>query len=206
MKLLGSPGSPYVRKVRIVLTEKQIPHDFQWIRLADPDPKISHANPLGKIPALIRADGRALYDSSVIVDYLDGLVADPKLIPETLEDRVEVKRWEALADGILDATVAISHDYILSDVEGGGLEWSNANQQKKIDLGLAAMEQDLGSGVFCHGNSFTLADIACVVALGYLDQVLPKVEWRTACPNLRRLSDRLAARDSLKATHPNSIS
>jgi glutathione S-transferase len=168
MKLLGSPGSPYVRKIRIVLLEKRIPCDFQHIDLLDPNSELSRAN--------------------------------PNLIPEDLEERAEVKRWEAVADGIMDATVAISHDYVLSDVEGGGLAWSNANQQRKIDLGLSVMERDLGTREYCHGNAFTLADIACVVALAYLDHVLLAVEWRTAHPNLGRLSERVEARDSCEAT------
>ena len=159
---------------------------------------------MGKIPALIRDDGRALYDSAVIVEYLEGLYPAPVLIPAALDDRIEVKRWEALADGIMDATVAISHDYILSDVPDGGLSWSNANQRKKIDLGLGAMSRDLGQRSFCHGNSLSLADIACFVALGYLDQVLPKIDWRTPHENLRRLYERLAARQSFAATRPSA--
>lgn len=200
MKILGSPGSPYVRKVRIVALEKRLPFEFQRVDLLDPNSGLSHANPLGKIPALIRDNGRALYDSSVIAEYLDASAPVPRLIPNGVEDRAEVKRWEAVADGIMDATVAISHDYILSDVEGGGLAWSNANQQRKIDLGLALMERELDTHEFCYGNSLGLADIACVVALSYLDRVLPKVEWRKACPNLHGLFDRMEARESFKST------
>ncbi|MCX7355310.1 MAG: glutathione S-transferase N-terminal domain-containing protein [Alphaproteobacteria bacterium] len=200
MKILGSPGSPYVRKIRIVALEKRIPFEFQRIDLLDPNSELSGANPLGKIPALIRDNGKALYDSSVIAEYLDALAPGPRLIPEVLEDRAEVKRWEAVADGIMDATVAISHDYILSDVDGGGLAWSNANQQRKIDLGLALMERELGAEEFCYGGRLGLADIACVVALAYLDHVLPKAEWRKAHPGLRGLFDRMEARDSFKAT------
>ncbi len=204
MKLLGSPGSPYVRKVRIVVAEKGAACEYQRIHLAAPDSGIAAANPLGKIPALIRDDGRALYDSAVIVEYLEGLYPAPVLIPAALDDRIEVKRWEALADGIMDATVAISHDYILSDVPDGGLSWSNANQRKKIDLGLGAMSRDLGERSFCHGNALSLADIACFVALGYLDQVLPKIDWRTPHANLGRLYERLAARQSFAATRPSA--
>ena len=200
MKLLGSLGSPYARKVRIVLLEKRLPFEFQRIDLLDPKSELSLSNPLGKIPALIRDNGKALYDSSVIAEYLDGLAPSPRLIPDGLEDRAEVKRWEAVADGVMDATVAISHDYILSDVDGGGLAWSNANQQRKIDLGLALMERELGTREYCFGNSLGLADIACVVALSYIDHVLPAVEWRKAHPNLHKLFDRMEARESFKGT------
>jgi len=111
-----------------------------------------------------------------------------------------MKRWEAVADGLMDATVAISHDYVLSDVEGGGLAWSNANQQRKIDLGLALMERDLGAQEYCFGDSLGLADIACVVALAYIDHVLPAVKWREVHPSLRKLFDRMEARESFKTT------
>jgi glutathione S-transferase len=200
MKLLGSAGSPYVRKVQIVLLEKRMPFEFQRIDLLDPNSELSRANPLGKIPALVRDNGKGLYDSSVIVEYLDALKPVPRFIPEGVEDRAEVKRWEAVADGIMDATVAISHDYILSDVEGGGLAWSNDNQQRKIDLGLALMNRELGSRDHCHGNALGLADIACVVALGYLDHVLPAMDWRKAYPNLKGLFERMETRESFRAT------
>ena len=203
MKLLGSPGSPYARKVRVVLAEKNVPHEFVHIRLLEADSGIAAANPLGKIPALLRDDGRALYDSAVIVDYLEGLHPAPPLIPSDFEGRIEVKRWEALADGVMDAIVAISHDYILSDVPDGGLAWSNANQRKKIDLGLGVMAKDLGAREFCHGAALGLADIACGVALGYMDKELPAIDWRAAHPNLARFYERLAARPSFQATrHP----
>ena len=110
MKLLGSPGSPYVRKVRIVLAEKKISYEYVIDRPSSDDTRVPQFNPLGKIPVLVCEDGRCVYDSSVIVDYLEGLVAEPRLIPAAFSDRIEVKRWEALGNGIADATVAISHD------------------------------------------------------------------------------------------------
>jgi glutathione S-transferase len=204
MKLLGSPGSPYARKVRVVLAEKNTPHAFVHIRLLEAESGIASASPLGKIPALIRDDGRALYDSAVIVDYLEGLHPAPSLVPSDFEGRIEVKRWEALADGVMDAIVAISHDYILSDVPDGGLAWSNANQRRKIDLGLGVIAKDLGAREFCHGAALGLADIASGVALGYMNKELPAIDWRAAHPNLARLHARLAARPSFLATrHPS---
>ena len=197
MKLLGNNRSPYVRKVRVVFEEKRIPYDFVITSSSSPD--VAQANPLAKIPTLVCDDDKALYDSVVIVEYLDGLVATPKLIPEAFAARIEVKRWEALGDGIMDATVAISHEDRVPAAQRKGPEWY-AKQQKKIDAGLAAMEMDLGVRDFCCGESFTLADVACGTALGYLDLALPDVEWRKTCPGLRQLAERLAARESFKKT------
>jgi glutathione S-transferase len=195
MKLLGSATSPYVRKVRVAFEEKSIPYEFVVARPSDPASGVSDFNPLGKVPVLVRDDGTALYDSSVIVEYVDGLSAAARLIPDAFADRIEVKRWEALGDGIVDAAVAISHN------EGQAAEWY-LKQQQKIDRGLIAMERDLGSRQFCHGAAFSLADIACGFALGYVDYVLPKVDWRKSCPALRALCDRLAQRESFRKTLP----
>jgi glutathione S-transferase len=199
MKILGAGGSPYARKVRIVAEEKQIPYDSITASPSDPASGVQAANPLGKIPVLVCDDGSAVYDSPVIVEYLDGLGANPKLIPETFADRIQVKRWEALGDGIADATVVIVHDQRLPAAEQRG-EMLYTKQKRKIDAGLATMEKDLGSRQFCYGTSFTLADIACGVALGYLDQTLPKFDWRTTHPNLCQLAERLAAREAFSKT------
>jgi len=201
MKLLGSPGSPYVRKARVAFAEKHIPYDFIIARPADPDSGVAELNPLGKIPVLVCDDGKAIYNSSVIVEYLDGLVVMNKLIPDAFPARIEVKRWEALGDGIVDATVAISHDERLPIPKRQTAEWY-LKQQKKIDAGLATMEKDLGTREFCYGKTFTLADIVCGMALGYLDRVLPKVDWRKSCPALRAHAERLAQRVSFRTTLP----
>ena len=111
MRLFGTPGSPYVRKVRIVLEEKRISHEYIVERASAPGSRVPQFNPLGKIPVLVLDDGRAIYDSPVIVEYLDALADGPRLIPDALDERIEVRRWEALADGVADATVAVSHEY-----------------------------------------------------------------------------------------------
>ena len=201
MKLLGSPGSPYVRKVRVAFEEKRIRYDFVVARPSDPNSNVSEFNPLGKIPVLVCDDGKAIYNSSVIVEYLDGLVVTNKLIPDVFPARIEVKRWEALGDGIVDATVAISHDERLPVSKRQSAEWY-LKQQKKIDAGLATMEKDLSTREFCYGKTFTLADIACGMALGYLDRALPKMDWRKSCPTLRAHAERLAQRESFLTTVP----
>src|SRR5688572_25836379 len=154
MKVLGHDGSPYVRKVRLVLEEKRISYEYVKTKSSAPGSPVPDYNPLSKIPVLITDQGKAIYDSTVIVDYLDALVAEPKLIPPELEQRVDVKRWEALGNGIADATVLVSHDY--DKVQSA--EW-HAKQRLKIDRGLAAMSKELGEREFCYGTGFSLADI-----------------------------------------------
>jgi glutathione S-transferase len=199
MKVLGHDGSPYVRKVRIVLEEKRIDYEYVQAKPSAPGSPVPDYNPLSKIPVLVTDAGKAIYDSPVIVDYLDGLVAEPKLIPTELEARVDVKRWEALGDGVTDATVLVSHDY--DNVQKP--EW-HAKQRLKIQRGLAAMARELGEREFCYGTRFSLADIAAGYAVGYLDRVLPDLDWRAAHPNLARLAERLATRDSFRKTVPQA--
>lgn len=199
MKLYGSLGSPYARKVRIVLAEKNIPHEFIVARGSAPGSPVPPLNPLGKIPTLLRDDGRALYDSPVIVEYLDSLGSGPKLIPEDFDGRIEVKRWEALGDGVAEATVNINHEYREPPEKQRSAEWFT-KQREKIDRSLALMEKDLGDREFCFGGRFTLADIAAGYALGYLDHALPEVEWRSGHPALARFAARMATRPSFAGT------
>jgi glutathione S-transferase len=193
MKLYASPRSPYAQKVRIMFAEKGIPYTFAEVRASAPE--VGEANPLAKIPVLVRDDGRSLYDSTVIVEYLDGLAPQTRLIPQDFEARIEVKRWEALANGVMDATVEISHDLRHPEPQQKGAEY-RARQQRKIDAALVAMERDLGERQFCHGDSFTVADVACGAALAYLDQTLPDSGWRAKHPKLARHADRLGQRPS----------
>ena len=199
MKVLGHDGSPFVRKVRIVLEEKRVPYEYVHARSSEKGSTLPQFNPLGKIPVLVTDQGRNLYDSPVIVEYLDMLVGEPRLIPADPESRIEVKRWEALGDGITDATVLTSHDY--DKVQTAA--W-HERQRQKIERGLAAMAKDLGEREFCFGTAFSLADIAAGYALGYLDQVLPDMDWRSAQPTLARLAERLAKRDSFRKTLPKA--
>ena len=197
MKLLGVDRSPYVRKVRVVLEEKEIAYEYVQARPSLPDSPVPQFNPLAKIPVLVTAGGKAIYDSPVIVDYLDALKPTPKLVPDEFEARVDVKRWEALGDGIADATVLISHDYDRRQTD----EW-HQRQRLKIDRGLGAMAKELGSGEFCYGGRYSLADIAAGYCLAYLDSALPQIAWRDAHPTLARLAERLAQRPSFRRTVP----
>ncbi len=200
MKLIGSLTSPYVRKVRIVLAEKGITYEFTNDPPFGPDTKVAQVNPLGKVPALILDDGFILFDSRVIVEYLDSQdnAGSARLIPASGSERLRVKRWEALADGIIDACVAIylERKRPAAQQSQGWME----RQQKKIDQGLQAASADLGDQAWCEGTAMTLADIALGCTFGYLDARFPEVKWRDTCPNLVRLANKLAERQSFKTT------
>ena len=203
MKLFGSQGSPFAHKARLALEEKHVEYEYVPVTPNVREELVGPFNPLGKIPVLLRDDGKAVYDSPLIVEYVDGLVAEPKLIPADFEDRIEVKRWEALCDGIAEATVLLNHDARKAPERREKEAWYE-KQRQKIGRGLAAMEHDLGGREFCFGSTFTLADIACGYALVYLDKGLPDFQWRSAHPNLSRHANKLDARASFRKTDPRT--
>jgi len=201
MKLIGSTTSPYVRKVRIVMAEKKLEFQFVEENVWSAQTTIGESNPLGKIPCLIMDGADAVFDSRVIVEYLDTLSPVGKLIPASGRERVEVKTWEALADGILDAAVAArleaSWDQRLPEQRSPA--WID-RQLGKIHHGLRAMSQGLADKPFCHGVHFTLADVAAGCALGYLDFRFSQIDWRSAHPNLARFYEKVAQRPSFLET------
>ncbi|SFW12007.1 glutathione S-transferase [Nitrosovibrio sp. Nv17] len=200
MKLIGSLTSPYVRKVRIVLAEKRIGYDFEVDSPWDAENHVSHHNPLGKIPVLILDDGSSLFDSRVIVEYLDSVNPVSRLIPEPNRHRITVKRWEALADGICDAAAAVFLERRRVAAEQSP-DWIS-RQLTKVTQGLAGAARELGDRKWCDGNAYTLADVALGCTLGYLAFRFPEIEWRTTSPNLAELSDKLEKRAPFMETAP----
>ena len=200
MKLLASPTSPYARKVRIALAEKKIEYTLVDASPWTPGNTVSEFNPLGKVPVLELDDGSTLFDSRVIVEYVDTVSPVSRLIPEPSRQRLAVKRWEALADGICDAAVAI----VLEKKRAArqqSKDWIE-RQERKVVLGVKALARDLDEKSWCHGESYTLADIAAGCALGYLDLHHPDLGWRDEHPNLARLAAKLAKRPSFAETIP----
>ena len=200
MKLIGTLQSPYVRKARTALIEKQISFDFILTELGASDDIAPKFNPLAKVPCLILDNGEAIYDSSVIVDYADSLTTSEKLIPDNSYERMQVKRWEALADGVMDAAVLVRLEARRPAAQQSD-SWV-ATQMTKILSGLKMMSEQLGDREFCHGNSLTLADIATGCALGWLLVKFPDIEWQKDYPNLNRFYQTMASRPSFKATKP----
>ena len=201
MKLVGSYTSPYVRKTRVVLAEKKIDYEFVIDSPWTDSSGVPDLNPLGKIPVLVLDDDTRLFDSRVIVEYLDGVAPNNKLLPAPARERALVKRWEALADGLIDAAVAILLEGRRADGERS--EGWIARQQLKIERSLAALASDLGDDAWCHGTAISLADIAVGCALGYLDFRQPALDWRGTHANLARLQDKLLQRASFSDTVPH---
>jgi len=204
MKLIGAITSPYVRKVRIVMAEKKLDYQFVQEDVWSAETRIGASNPLGKVPCLVMEGGEAVFDSRVIVEYLDTLSPVGKLIPPSGRERAEVKTWEALADGLLDAAILarLEANWPGRSEEQRSQAWID-RQMGKIDGALRSMSQGLGDKPFCSGIHFSLSDVAAGCALGYLDFRFPQIDWRGSYPNLVRLSDKLALRQSFSDTLPN---
>jgi glutathione S-transferase len=203
MKLIGSLSSPYVRKVRIVMAEKKLDYKFEDENVWSADTRIAEANPLGKVPCLIMEGGEALFDSRVIVEYLDTLSPVGKLIPASGRERAEVKTWEALADGLLDASILARLEQTWPGRKDSERcqAWID-RQLKKVSDSLAAMERALADRSHCVGIYMSLADIAAGCALDYLDFRFPNIDWRAQHPRLAQLHERMMQRQSFKDTRP----
>ena len=200
MKLIGSLTSPYVRKARIVLAEKKIEYEFVLDNPWTPDTGVARLNPLNKVPVLVLDDDSTLFDSRVIVEYLDSVTPNNRLLPAAGRDRIRIKRWEALADGVLDAAVAAFLESRRPKKEQSASVIER--QREKIVRSLEMMSEELGEQPWCTGNAFSLADVAVGSALGYLDFRLGDINWREQHANLARLFDELMARPSFADTVP----
>lgn len=201
LRLIASLSSPYVRKVRIVMAEKKIECTLELEDVWSPDTKIHEFNPLGKVPCLIMEDGGAVFDSRVIVEYLDTITPLARLIPPNGRERAEIRTWEALADGLLDAAILARLERTQRPPEEQSQKWVD-RQMSKIEHSLKAMSNGLGEKPWCNGATYTLADIAVGCALGYLDFRFPQIDWRSQYPNLARLGEKLFARQSFIDTAP----
>jgi glutathione S-transferase len=201
MKLIGSVTSAYVRKARVVLAEKKLDYQFELENVWAPETTIASSNPLGKVPCLVMEDGSAMYDSRVIAEYLDTLTPVCKLLPANSRDRANVKVWEALADGVLDAAVLAYLERTWRPAEQQSQAWFD-RQMGKVHGGIKVMSDNLGEQPFCMGIHYTLADVAVGCTLGWLSFRFPSIDWRTPYPNLARLFDKLSERPSFKDTAP----
>jgi glutathione S-transferase len=200
-RLIASPTSPYARKVRIVMAEKRIECELEMMDVWAPDTRIQEFNPIGQVPCLIMEDGGAVFDSRTIVEYLDTLTPVSHLIPGNGRERVEVRTWEALADGLLDAAVLVRLESSLRAPQQQSAVWIE-RQMSKVRAALRASSKELGEKAWCNGQGYTLADIALGCALGWLDFRFPSINWRAPYPNLARHYEKLAGRPSFIETAP----
>jgi glutathione S-transferase len=204
MKLIGSTTSPYVRKVRIVMAEKKLDYQFVTDNVWGEDSTVAQSNPLGKVPCLVMEGGEAVFDSRVIVEYMDTLSPVGKLIPTQGRERAEVKTWESLADGLLDASILVRLEATWAgrSAQERSQAWID-RQMEKVHASLKAMSRGLGEKPYCSGAHLSLSDIAVGVVLDYLDFRFPELDWREPYPNLLKLHEKLSQRQSFIDTKPS---
>ncbi|MBP7649104.1 MAG: glutathione S-transferase [Phenylobacterium sp.] len=198
MKLFYSPASPYARKVLVVAQELGIALEVVQVGAnpaGAPDPTLAAANPLAKIPALLRDDGSSLHDSRVICEYLDSLSSKP-LTPPAGEARWSVLVEVSAADGLLDAALLARYEVALRPEPLRWPEWL-AGQMGKIERALDFFETHPRDG-----ENPSLADIAVACALGYLDFRFAHLDWRASRPKLAAFFAAISERPSLKSTAP----
>jgi len=201
VKLYGSLTSPYVRKVRILLKEKGIPCEFVVVDPWAPDTVVPDMNPLGKVPILEMDDGQILFDSSVIVEYLDQLKGDP-LIPPAGQRRWEVLRLQALSQGILDAVVT----RLLETRRPAAQQSAETikRQEEKVDHALAYAGRIERGPAYLFDDRFSFADLTLAVALEYID-FRYTVDWRKQHIRLAVWLAGIMTRPSFAETEPPGV-
>ena len=200
MKLYASAASSFARKIRVMLLEKGIEHELELVNLWEPN-KLHDVNPLGKVPALQLEDGRVLISSPLLADFIDGRYPSPRLIPADFEARTEVRRWEALADGSMDAVSATLYEMRFHDEAKRSEAWL-ARQRSKFEAGFKTLESMLGGRRWCVGEGITLADIAVACHLGFINLRAPQYFPPDRYPGLGRLWRSMEERDSFTKTAP----
>jgi glutathione S-transferase len=199
MKLVGSKTSPYVRKVRILLAERALPFDFIEESAWNAATTVPRYNPLNKVPALVMDDGRAIFDSAVITEYLDA-ISGHQFIPGEAAARARVRCQEALGDGIADAGITFFLERKREPARQD--EGSMRRQRDKVDAGIDAIARELGGGQYLGGDRPNIGDVACACALFWVEFRLPEIRWRESHPALDAWARRLEARPSFAATRP----
>jgi glutathione S-transferase len=201
MKLFASLASPYTRKVRVVLAEKKIDCDLELVDVQPAENPVNAHNPLGKVPTLVLDDGTPLFDSRVIVEFLDARSPINRLMPDETRERVAVRRWEALADGVLDAGLLVRYE-ALRDKKERSQAWVD-KQVARMHRGMALIAKDLDGRNWCHGDRYSLADIAVGCCMGWLDFRKPgEVDWGKEYPGVERHYRKLMERAAFADTIP----
>jgi glutathione S-transferase len=199
MKLIGSKTSPFVRKVRVLLAERQLGHEFVEESAWTADTKVPAYNPLNKVPALQLDDGESIYDSSVIAEYLDA-ISGGHYLPRSPAERAKVKCHEALGDGIADAGITVFLER-KREAARQDAAWI-ARQMDKVNAGIASVSKALGSKPFLGGAQMNLGDIACACGLFWVEFRMPELRWRDQYPNLKAWAERMESRPAFAATKP----
>ena len=202
MKLIIATPSPFARKVRVVLREKNFAFeeiiDVPWNK----DTLTKDFNPLGKIPILLQEDAEPLYDSTVIVQYLENLKQSPRMFPLDAKDHIQARLIEATSDGVCDAVVLIYLEHSRS-INLRSNAWIK-RQEKKIYKGIEYLSDNLGNKKYFLGSDFTIAEVSTISCLEYLDLRFPKFDWRTKHPNLENYWQIHKDRKSFLETKPSA--
>ena len=199
MKLVGSRTSPYVRKIRVILAERQLAHEFLEESAWTAETTVPRYNPLNKVPALQLDDGESIYDSAVIASYLDA-VSGGTLLPAEPRARARVLSQEALGDGLADAGITAFLER-KREVSRQDAAWIR-RQLDKVAAAIDAIGRALGDAPFLGGAHPNLADIACACALFWLEFRMPEIRWRETHPRLGAWAKRMESRPSFEATRP----
>lgn len=202
MQIKVNAASPFARKVRIVVREAGLADQVREIETAvspvAPNADLAGANPLVKIPTLLLDDGRTLYDSRVICEYLDSL-AGHRLFPQSGMARWQSLCMQSLCDGILDAAVLTRYELAIRPQALRWQDWVDG-QRAKINGGLAALEKAEPN----FGGNFGIGEIGAACVLGYLDFRFPDIEWRATHPRLKAWFATVSTRDSVRETAPRA--
>ena len=199
-KLISATPSPYARKVRIALAEKDIPFELITEVPWDKTTNTPKHNPLEKLPVLICDDGSTWYESRFILEYLELTHPTPPLLPKDTVGILAAKRLEVLCDGVCDALVLMFFEKMrVESVQSA--EWT-ARQLRKVDGGLKEIARLIGDREFAVGQRFGLGDIAAATVVGYISVRWPQMKWRAQYPGLAAHSDRMEARPSFQGSRP----
>lgn len=202
MKLLIATPSPFARKVRIALREKNIPCDETIDSPWNANAVAPNFNPLGKIPVLVTNDGTALFDSRVIVEYLENISNQVRLFPVNASEHIQTRQIEALADGICDAVVLIVMEHHRT-APLQSKDWI-ARQYLKVENGVSSLNKRLNGNNWFVGDNLTIGDISAACSLAYIDLRLPNFRWRALYPSLANFLDLMEKRASFRATRLKS--
>ena len=202
MKLIASRTSPYARKIRVILLEKNIPFEFLDSTALPAGVKVADFNPLGKVPSLQTDDGECFFDSPIIAAYLETLGEEPALVPNDSLEAVRVRQLEALADGVMDAAIAWMLETRRPPEKQD--EALITRQKEKVERGLDMLEKRIKKQSWFYGNGFGLADIAAACCVLWMDFRLPEYDWRKTRPALSAHVNRLVERPSFAETRPEA--
>jgi glutathione S-transferase len=199
LKLISATPSPYARKVRIALAEKNIPFELITEVPWNHGAATAKHNPLAKLPVLLLEDGSSIYDSRFILEYLELIYPQTPLLPSDIAGKLAAKHLEVLADGICDAVVLIFFERMRG--ANASAEWT-ARQMHKIEAGVGELARLIGERKFAVGDTFGLGDIATGTVLGYLGVRFSEFDWKTLYPSLATYASELEQRPSFQQTIP----